>query len=138
MVVRAAKAHLNDWVVLIVDDHPDNLRVAEQALKFHGAQVITAANGREAIEAMRRIRPTLVLLDLSMPVMSGWDLFDWMKHSRRFSKTPVVAVTAHAMHDDRKKVMDKGFDGYIPKPYDILSLVGQLQDIVAMATEKAS
>lgn len=137
--MKVSRAYLNDWVVLIVDDHADNLRVAEHALKFHGAQVHTATNGRDGIDKLKKLHPTLILLDLSMPVMNGWDMFDWIKRSRRFSKIPVVAVTAHAMSDDRQKVLDKGFDGYIPKPYDILGLVTQLQEIVAKAVaEKVS
>lgn len=125
-------ANVDDWVVLLVDDHPDNVQVAVHTLTYHGAQVFSATNGQEALDMIesQALDPTLFLLDLQMPVMSGWLLFDRLKDDPRFADRPIIAITAHAMDGDEQKVLDYGFDGYISKPYDVITLVDRLKVIV--------
>ena len=105
------------WTVLIVDDEPDNLIVPQELLKFYGAQVFSAENGRGGLKILSKIIPTFVLLDLSMPEMDGWEMLKEIRTNPRLAHLPVIALTAHAMVGDMQRVLDAGFDGYIAKPY---------------------
>jgi len=118
------------WVVLIVDDHIDNVMVARAALEYHGAQVHIAANGEEGLTVLESLDPTLILLDLAMPVMDGWKMLKRLQALPNMENVPVVAVTAHAMDSDRTRVLDAGFDDFIPKPYDVTTFVGRLKQVL--------
>jgi CheY-like chemotaxis protein len=102
--------------ILIVDDDADNRRIMELTMLKAGYRVALAVNGREAITAAERERPDLILLDLSMPVLSGWDAVKLLKSDERLKAIPVLAFTAHAMAGDERKVLEAGFDGYLSKP----------------------
>jgi two-component system, cell cycle response regulator DivK len=115
------------WIVLIVDDERDNVGVAEKVIRYNGGVVYTAANGQEGMEALERVIPTLILLDLSMPVMTGWDMLKLIRADARTRHIPVIALTAHAMDGDREKVLEAGFDGYIAKPFHISDLLSQIK-----------
>jgi two-component system cell cycle response regulator DivK len=118
------------WVVLMVDDTPDNLVVARAALEFHGAEVHTASSAAAGLALLKRLKPTVILLDLRMPGMDGWDMFAALRANPDTAPTPVIAVTAYAMTGDRERILDTGFDGYIPKPFDLFNFVGQVHDIL--------
>lgn len=123
--------NVQDWTVFIIDDHLDNIMVAQTTLEFHGAVVHVAANGQEALDLLADVRPTLILLDLSMPVMNGWQLLEHLRNNRTdLDNVPIIAVTAHAMQGDRERALQAGFDGYIAKPYDIHNLIPLIQRIV--------
>lgn len=132
---------LQGWKILVVDDQPDNLRVAEATLRFYGAEVITATNGIHGLEvASGHANINLILLDLSMPEMNGWTMFEKLRENPTFTKTPVIALTAHAMDGDEEKVMSAGFNGYISKPFSVPNLVANILAIVPkpMIEEKKS
>lgn len=116
----------SNWVVLIVEDDPDNLSVAQQVLEFHEATIYSAVNGQVALELLETIRPTIILLDLSMPVMDGWETITVLRNDPQFELTPIIAVTAHAMEGDAEKVADAGFDGYITKPFNIMHFMDEI------------
>lgn len=118
---------IGQWVVLIVDDHYDNVVIAKIALEFFGATVATALDGEEALAIVDATRPTIILLDLSMPVMSGWETLPRLRALPTLADVPIVAVTAHAMPGDRSRVLEAGFDAYISKPYDIRTLLEGMQ-----------
>jgi len=119
--------HIKDGVILIVDDILDNLEVAAKILSFNGAEVYTAQNGVEALQILHNIVPTLILLDLSMPIMNGWELLEILKENPVTAHIPVIAVTAHAMQGDYVKIMRAGFNGYIAKPFGISTLLIEIQ-----------
>lgn len=121
---------VRDWIVLVVDDEQDNLGVANVALTFYGATVYTAQNGLEGIEVMHKFTPSLILLDLSMPEMDGWEMLKQLKVNPLWEYIPVIAVTAHVLEEDRKRVQEAGFDGYIPKPFRIANLVSSIQAVL--------
>lgn len=116
-----------DWTALIVDDEPDNVGVARKVLNYGGATVYVARNGVEGLALLEDVRPTFVLLDLSMPEMDGWEMFRIMKSDDTLASIPVIALTAHAMAGDKEKVMETGFNGYIAKPFRINSFVAEIQ-----------
>lgn len=117
------------WDVLLVDDEADNLTVLEVLLEFNGVRVTTARSGQEAVDIVRQRTFTLVLLDIQMPLVSGWDVIKEIRGNQNpdIRSMLVVAVTAHAMQGDRERVMMAGFDGYISKPVNVSILMANLK-----------
>jgi two-component system, cell cycle response regulator DivK len=115
-----------EWTVLIVDDEPDNMRVAEKVLQYQGSTVHLAENGLEGLEKLQVVNPSFVLLDLSMPRMDGWEMYQKMRANPTTATIPIIALTAHAMESDRERAISVGFDGYITKPFRLTSF---LEDI---------
>ncbi|MFZ4828349.1 MAG: response regulator [Phototrophicaceae bacterium] len=107
---------LQGKTVVVVDDEPDSQFVAQKLLEMAGAIVVVADNGKEGLEKIRQHRPSFVVSDLSMPVMTGWQMVDEMKKDRTLQDIPVIALTAHAMSDDRPKAIAAGFHNYLTKP----------------------
>jgi two-component system cell cycle response regulator DivK len=101
--------------ILVADDDADSRAVARDALTRAGFEVIEATDGVETLEAANRENPDMVLLDLSMPRMNGWEAARRMKSGPR-SAVPVVAFTAHALAGDKEKALSAGCDDYLPKP----------------------
>lgn len=118
---------VSQWRVLIVDDDTDNLTLAAEYLKYVGAAVRTAFNGEEGLRAVREFTPTIVLCDLSMPIMDGWEFLKSIRKDAAFASTPVIALTAHAMPQDRQRVVEAGFDGYVTKPFMFTALVEEMK-----------
>src|SRR5690349_12143762 len=92
------------WTVLLVDDEPDNLEVVEVYFSFLGATVKTAQNGQQALDALKTYRPNLILLDLSMPQMDGWETQTQLKANPETRDITTIALTAHAMPKDEERV----------------------------------
>lgn len=125
------------WTVLVVDDENDNIVVAELVLSHIGVRVFTASNGRLALNQLETITPSLILLDLSMPVMDGWETIKHLKSDPRWHTIPVIAVTAHAMFGDRNTTLEAGFDGYINKPIRVLTFVSEIQRLLQTLSKNA-
>ena len=104
--------------ILVVEDSPDIRVLVRILLEAGGHEVTTVSDGRAGVEATRLERPDLVLMDLSLPVLSGWEATREIKENPDTAAIPVVAVTAHAMHGDRERALAAGCDGFIPKPID--------------------
>ncbi len=101
--------------ILIIEDNPYNREITELTLKNAGFEVITAADGEEGLKKLYE-KPDLVLLDLSLPKISGWDIIKRIREKEEFKGLPVIALTAHAMVGDREKVIAMGCSSYISKP----------------------
>ena len=125
---------VSTWKVLIVEDDFDNLTVAKQVLNFQGVEVHAATDGVTGLKVLEEVTPTLVLLDISMPQMDGWEMLRHVRDDPRTADLPIIAVTAHAMAGDRERVLAAGFDGYIRKPFDVLTLLDEIKKSLA-ATE---
>jgi len=104
--------------ILVVEDSPDIRVLIRMLLEAAGHEVLTAADGRAAVEVARAERPDLVLMDLSLPILSGWEAARKIKDDPATAAIPIVAVTAHAMHGDRERALAAGCDGFIAKPID--------------------
>jgi len=126
----------NDWTVLSVDDEPDNLGVAQEVLSYGEADVYIARNGIEGLSVLQSLKPTFILLDLSMPEMDGWEMFERTRSDDKFSDVPIIALTAHAMAGDKERIEEAGFDGYIPKPFRINSLMEDIRSAIAIFNER--
>jgi len=124
---------LAGWTILVVDDDADNLGMLAEYLQFVGAQVYTAMNGIEGLAELEKIAPTVILLDLSMPNMDGWQMLTCVREDERTRPLPVIALTAHAMSQDRERVFKHGFNGYITKPFMLDDLLEEMKRWVAEA-----
>ena len=124
-----------NWIVLIVDDEPDNVQVAAKILSFLGAAVHTADNGKSGLAILNDLTPTFILLDLSMPTMDGWDMLTHIRAMPHLAKTAVIALTAHAMSGDKERALGAGFDCYIPKPFHIQTLLADIKACLCTTTE---
>lgn len=116
--------------VLVVDDDPHLCEIITDVLEAEGHITRTAANGQEAIERIRERKPQLILLDLMMPIMNGWELADTLKGSPQWADIPVVFVTA-AHNVMQSKPQDMGVKAIISKPFDIDTLVEAVQAYAA-------
>ena len=111
--------------VLVVEDVDFNRELIVQLLedKYH---VIEAVNGQEGVELAERERPELILMDLSLPVMDGWEATRRLKANDDLRSIPVIALTAHAMVGDREKAVAAGCDDYLVKPLDEDELMARI------------
>lgn len=121
---------LKNLRILLVDDEPDNLAVMEELLLLMGATVMTAPNGKEGLQVAKDNTPDVIVSDLSMPEMSGWELLFRLRKAEATKDIPIIALTAHAMAGDRERVLDAGFANYISKPLDMMSLVTELPEML--------
>ena len=121
----------NGWQVLLVEDEFDSLQVVSKILKYHGIQVVVAHHGGECIELLNDLTPTLVVTDLAMPTMDGWQTLAAIRANPRTQHIPVVAVTAYHSVDVAEEAVNAGFDGYFAKPVDPRSFVRSLEQIIA-------
>lgn len=120
--------------VLLVEDNQDNQDLMRFLLERADYQVVTAYNGRQALDVARLEMPDIVLMDLTMPEMDGWQTADAMKADPTLAHIPLIAVTAHTLPGDRRKTLDAGFDSYISKPIN----VRMFDHLVGQALEKRS
>lgn len=103
-------------LVLLVDDFEDNRDLYEEYLLYKGYDVLAAANGTDGVRIARERHPDIILLDLRMPGMSGQEALLQIKAHPDLARVPVVALTAHALDDERRRAIALGFDAFIPKP----------------------
>lgn len=133
---------LKGWHVLVVDDEPDAIEVAATLLEMCGARVAMASNGREALDLIKQDKPQFILSDLSMPVMSGWEMLHELQLNRATEDIPVIALTAHAMPGDRDRAIAAGFHNYLTKPLmpetfvkELLKLLVNIPDMARLLNE---
>lgn len=124
--------NLSNWNVVVVDDEPDNIGVAKLVLEFHNANVFTAESGLQCLELLGKISPTLFLIDIQMPEMSGFDLLSIIRENEAWRDIPTIAFTAHSMEGDAERILEAGFDGYLAKPIDAMTLVKDIQQMVSI------
>ncbi|MBI5951241.1 MAG: response regulator [Chloroflexi bacterium] len=120
--------------ILYVEDNPDNRSLIRRVLEAEGYAVVEAINATQALEKLETGNIDLVLMDINMPDMDGYTLTAKIKAIEKFSKTPIVAVTANVMRGDREKSLGAGCDGYIQKPIDIDTLSQQIERFIPRST----
>jgi len=121
---------ISTWNVVFIDDEPDNVRVVEFILQFHKASLRSAEDGPKGLELLRANKPTFLLLDIRLPLMSGWEILDVIRSDAQLKDLPVIAVTAHAMSGDKEKALKAGFDGYITKPISAMTFIDDIKSIL--------
>ena len=102
--------------VLVIDDDPVNVDLVAYLLRAYGHEPVTALGGEDALRELSEQSVDLVLCDIQMPEMDGFEILRELRRNERFARTPVVGVTALAMVGDREKIVAAGFNGYLTKP----------------------
>ena len=113
--------------ILIVEDNADNRDLLCQTLEDE-YEVVVALNGLEALEKARESSPDLILMDLSMPVMTGWEATGKLKEDAQLRQIPVIVLSSHAMVGDESRARDAGCDDYVSKPISPAGLLDKIDE----------
>ena len=103
-------------LVLVIDDAEDNREVYVQFFEFQGWRTATASDGEDGLDKASALAPTVIVLDLSLPLMDGWEVARRLKANGKTRSIPVIALTGHALDDSRRKAIAAGVDEYLTKP----------------------
>jgi CheY-like chemotaxis protein len=123
----------NQKTVLLVEDNEDNLVVYRTILEHVGYRVIEARDGEEGVTQARQEMPDLILMDISIPKIDGWEATQRLKADSATRKIPIIALTAHALEEDRQKAVQAGCDGYLAKPVEPRRVVQEVERFVGPA-----
>jgi CheY-like chemotaxis protein len=116
--------------ILLVEDNEMNRDMLSRRLQRRGHEVLIAVDGAEALRVAGEAQPELVLMDLSLPVMDGWEATGRMKANPQTASIPIIALTAHAMDADRERALAAGCDDFDTKPIDMERLTGKIVALV--------
>lgn len=132
MIVSAAPT-----LVLLVDDYPDNRDIYAQFLIYSGLRVEEADNGHQALDKAFTLRPDVIVMDLSLPGLDGWEATRRLKQDPRTRDIPVIALTGHALAGDSEGAFDAGCDAFITKPCLPERLLDEIRAIVPAARSRS-
>jgi two-component system, cell cycle response regulator DivK len=124
--------------ILIVEDNETNRDMLSRRLEKKGFEVILAFDGQAGIDAAAARRPDLILMDLSLPAVDGWQATQQLKADLALRQIPVIALSAHAMATDREKALEAGCDDFDTKPIDMPRLMGKIDALLTRAAERTS
>ncbi len=116
--------------ILLVEDNDLNRDMLKRRLSRKSYEVLVAVNGAEGVDMAREHKPDLVLMDMSLPQVDGWEATRQLKADAATSHIPVIALTAHAMSGDRQKALAAGCDDYDTKPVDFKRLLGKMEALL--------
>jgi len=114
--------------ILVVEDNEKNMKLFRDVLQASGYRLLEATTGERAMELAAEHQPNLVLMDIQLPDIDGVAALGRLRADARTASIPVVALTAQAMHGDRERFLDAGFDAYISKPVDIVEFVRTVKE----------
>ena len=112
--------------ILLVEDNEDNRIIYATALRYAGYEVYEAITGTEGVQQARSQRPDLVLMDISVPELDGWEATAILKADPATKHIPIIAVTAHALPGDEERSLEAGCDGYLAKPIPPATLIAEI------------
>ncbi|HLH14189.1 MAG TPA: response regulator, partial [Solirubrobacteraceae bacterium] len=116
--------------ILLVEDNEMNRDMLSRRLERKGYQIVIAVDGGEGLELARSQTPDLILMDMSLPVVDGWEATRRLKAAPETQAIPVIALTAHAMRGDQEKALEAGCDDYDTKPVDLPRLLGKIEALL--------
>jgi two-component system cell cycle response regulator DivK len=116
--------------VLLVEDNEMNRDMLSRRLTRRGFQLVCAVDGQQGVDLTRSEKPDIILMDMSLPVMDGWEATRRIKSDGATGNVPVIALTSHAMCGDREKAIEAGCDDYDTKPVELDRLVGKIERLV--------
>jgi Response regulators consisting of a CheY-like receiver domain and a winged-helix DNA-binding domain len=116
--------------ILLVEDNEDNRDMLSRRLVRKGYEVLTALDGEQGVAMTRAEKPDLVLMDMSLPQMDGWEATRQLKSDPQTQSIPVIALTAHAMSGDREKSLAAGCDDYDVKPVELMRLLAKMEALL--------
>jgi CheY-like chemotaxis protein len=109
--------------ILVVEDNLDNYELVRTILELAGYDTFLAINGRDGVDAARKQKPDLILMDMALPEMDGWDATERIRKHPETKNVPTVALTVHTLPMERKRALDAGVDAYISKPFDAVQFI---------------
>ena len=116
--------------ILIVEDNEMNRDMLSRRLERKGYEVVMAEDGQKGVDMSKSENPDLILMDLSLPIMDGWEATSTIKGHNDSKDIPIIVLTAHAMAGDREKALEAGADEYDTKPIDFKRLLGKIKDFI--------
>jgi CheY-like chemotaxis protein len=116
--------------VLLVEDNEMNRDMLSRRLERKGYEVVIAVDGQEGVDKARSESPSIILMDMSLPVIDGWEATRQIKADPALQRIPVIALTAHAMAGDREKALDAGCDDYDTKPIELPRLLEKMEALL--------
>lgn len=122
--------------ILLAEDNEDNRTIYRTILEHSGYTVVEAQDGEAAVRLAAEERPDLILLDISMPVLDGWEAIRQIRDLPDIPRVPIVALTAHALQQDRAKAVAEGFDSYLAKPVEPRRVVEEVRRLLDGGTDR--
>ena len=122
------------WKILLVEDNEMNRDMLSRRLERKGYEVVVAEDGKQGVAMAQTEKPDLVLMDMSLPVLDGWEATRRLKANALTSAIPVIALTAHAMSSDREKALAAGCDEYETKPVEMNQLLKKMVGLLGPST----
>ena len=123
--------------VLLVEDNEMNRDMLSRRLIRRGFQVVFAMDGQQGVDLARSERPDIILMDMSLPVIDGWEATRRVKADDATRSVPVIGLTAHAMSGDREKAIEAGCDDYDTKPVELDRLIGKIERLLGAAKDES-
>ena len=114
--------------ILVVEDNLDNYELVRTILELRGYDTFLAVNGRDGVIAARKQQPDLILMDMSLPEMDGWEATKLIRQDPETAHIPMIALTVHTLTIERRRALEAGVDAYLPKPYDAGQLIRLVED----------
>ena len=119
--------------ILLVEDNEMNRDMLSRRLERRGYEVVIAVDGQQGVDLAQSTRPDLILMDMSLPVIDGWEATRQLKAKDAVKATPIIALTAHAMSGDREKALEAGCDDYDTKPIELTRLLEKIETLLGVA-----
>ena len=116
--------------ILLVEDNEMNRDMLSRRLERRGYEVVIAVDGQQGVDLAKSTLPDLILMDMSLPVIDGWEATRQLKATDGIKATPIIALTAHAMSGDREKALEAGCDDYDTKPIELPRLLGKIETLL--------
>jgi len=117
--------------ILLVEDNEMNRDMLSRRLKRHDLEVVEAVDGQQALDMACSEQPDLILMDLNLPGIDGWEATRWLRANETTQHIPIIALTAHAMSGDREKALEAGCDEYESKPVDLAQLLAKINRLAS-------
>ena len=114
--------------ILVVEDQMDSLQILRDLLRVNGYEMTEAQNGEEAIAAVAKDRPDLILMDIQLPIMDGYEATRRIKADPSLRSIPIIAVTSYALSGDEEKARAAGCNDFVPKPYSPRQLLAKIRE----------
>lgn len=122
---------MNNWSVLVVEDENDSLEFVQGLLEHHGIESVGVSSGEEALETLKGMKPSLIVVDLALPGLDGWGVLEQLMASPSLRNVPRVAITAFHTAELAERAIEAGFNAYFAKPLDATSFVRELETIMS-------
>ncbi|MGO4388956.1 response regulator [Microvirga sp. 2YAF29] len=116
--------------ILIVEDTEDNRQILRDLLTNAGFDIVEAHDGEAAVEAASKHHPDLILMDIQLPIMNGYEAIRRIKSDAKLQPIPIIAVTSYALSEDKEKARAAGCDGYVAKPFSPRQLLATVRDLL--------